>query len=187
MVTKSDLPAVDLFLTPAVTQRIDGCAKRLCRKFALCGADGDDLRQDFRLVVLQARRGYDPAKCPIDRFVLMVINRRYKHHVRQLMQLRNGRGNTPDAVGFDDVKPDLEMLLVDPQGESPQKRFELQHDIAIACRPLSRLERQICGLLMSGHSPAEAARELGVARSTVTRAMGRVRRHFADAGLNPTS
>lgn len=187
MVTKTDLPAVDQFLTSAVMQRINGCARRLCRKFALSRADCDDLRQDFQLVVLQARQGYDPEKCVINRFVLMVINRRYKHRVRQLMQLRNGRGNTPDAVAFDDIEPDLELLIIDPQGESSLKRVELQHDLAVASKDMTPLELRICDLLMSGHSPAEAARELGVARSTVTRAMARVRQHLVKAGLDPNS
>ncbi len=187
MATTTDLPAADLFLSPAVMRRIHGSAKRLCRKFALCQADRDDLRQDFHLTVLQARQNYDAEKCPIDRFVLMVINRRYKHHVRRLMQLREGRGSTLDTIGFDDMESGIELHVVDPLGESSLKQVELRHDLAIAFDDMSIIEVRICELLIAGHSPYSASKELGVAASTVTRAMERIAQHLEARGLSPNS
>lgn len=179
MAAKADLPASDLFFTPQVLRRIDGSVTRLRRKFGLSRADGDDLRQDLCVAILQARQVYDPEKCLLHRYVRMVINRRYKHHVRRLMRIREGLGNTIDVVGFDDVEPGLDLLIVDPVGENPHRSVDLSDALDHVLRDLPDLEQQICNLLIAGHTPSSASRQLGVAPSTVTRAMKRIARHLA--------
>jgi len=179
MATKADLPASELFLTPQVLRRIEGSARRLRRKFGLSRADGDDLQQDFCIAILQARQVYDPDKCLLHRFVLMVINRRYKHHVRRLIRIREGFGNTLDTVGFDDVESGLDVLIVDPVGENPHRSVDLRDELDHAMRGRSDFEHQLCELLKAGHSPFSASRELNVAPSTVTRAMKRIACHLA--------
>jgi DNA-directed RNA polymerase specialized sigma24 family protein len=179
MATNADLPAAELFLSPRVLRRIEGSVKRLRRKFGLSRADGDDLQQDFCVAILQARQLYDPDKCLMHRFVLMVINRRYKYHVRRLIRIRQGLGNTIDTVGFDDVELGFDLLIVDPASEGPHRRVDLRDDLDHAMRGRPDFEHRICDLLMAGHSPVSASRELNVAPSTVTRTLKRMATHLA--------
>lgn len=181
MATTADLPAAELFLSPRVMRRIEGSVTRLRRKFGLNHADGEDLQQDFYITILQARQLYDPEKCLLHRFVLMVINRRYKHHVRRLMHLRESIGNPRDAMGFDDVEPGLDLLIIDPVGENPLRRIEQRDAIEHALRDQPEFERRICELLMEGHTPLAISEHLKVAPSTVTRAMERIARVLAES------
>ena len=182
MAARADLPTSELFLSPLVLRRIKGSVIRLCRKFALSRADGEDLQQDFCVTILQARQRYDPQQCLLHRFVLMVFNRRYKHHVRRLLRIRDGFGNTIDAVGFDDIESGLDLLVVDPSGEQPHRLIELRDALEHARRDLPHLEQCICDLLMAGQSPFSASKQLKIAPSTVTRAMKRIARHFTAKG-----
>ena len=182
MATRADLPASERFLTPLVLRRIKGSVIRLRRKFALSRADGEDLRQDFCIAILQARQRYDPKQCLLHRFVLMVLNRRYKHHVRRLIRIRDGFGNTIDALGFDDIKSGLDLLVLDLAGKHPHRLIELRDELEYARRDLPGPEQRICDLLMAGHSPFSASKQLKIAPSTVTRSMKRIARHFTAKG-----
>ncbi len=166
----------DKFLTPQVKKRINCSVKRLGRKFAMNHADCQDLRQDFLLAMVTAHKIYDPSKCVVSRFVAMVINRRYKWHVRRQMNMREGIGKLLDIVGFDDVAPNLAEHIVDRRTEgNPQKQLEMREEIDTVLHLLTPLERQICQLLLEGHNPYSISKHLGVAPSTVTRALKRIR------------
>jgi RNA polymerase sigma factor (sigma-70 family) len=177
------VPTVAEFLDDVTQRRIRYRVARLGRRFVLSRADKEDLQQDFRLAVLSARAQYDPAKCPLDRFVKMVLNRRYKHHVRQQSHLSQGRSRSPDSVSLDALSRDVECMIPDPRQEADLARVELRHDLDHAFGKMTDIERGVCALLMSGHTQSEAARILGVVPSSVTRAMDRVRKHLADSGL----
>lgn len=185
MASPNTVSAASEFLNDVTQRRIRYRVTRLGRKFALSWEDEEDLQQDFRMAVLSARTQYDPAKCPLDRFVKMVLNRRYKHHVRQQCQLSHHRGRTPNAMALEEVAPDIECLIPDPRQEADLARVELRHDLGHAFSKMTDIERGVCALLMSGHSKTEAARMLGVVASSVTRAMKRVRKHLSEAGLDP--
>lgn len=185
MSTAVTVPAAEEFLTSTMKRRIHFRVARLGRKFALPKEEREDLRQDFYLTLLTVRQRYDAEKCPLHRFLLMVINRRYKHHVRRLYRLSHHLGRTPNPIAFDDVEPDFEYLIVDPKQEGFLRQAEIRHDLELAFKPMTDIERKVCELLMSGHSPTEASRVLDVAPSTVTRAMERIRRHLSRAGTDP--
>jgi len=185
MASPTSTPTAAEFLDEVTERRIRYRVARLGRKFALSREDQKDLRQDFRMAVLSARTQYEPARCPLDRFVKMVLNRRYKHHVRQQCQLSHKRGRTPDAMALEELSPEIKCLIPDPRLEAELARVELRHDLDHAFKGMTDIERGVCALLMSGHTKAEAARMLGVVPSSVTRAMQRVRKHLSEAGLNP--
>jgi DNA-directed RNA polymerase specialized sigma24 family protein len=187
MATSHTVPAVAEFLDDATQRRIHYRVARLGHKFALSREDREDLRQDFRMALLSAQAQYAPDKCPLDRFVSMVLNRRYKYHVRQLCQLSHHRGRTPNAMALDDVDPDVDCLIPDPRQEAALAQVELRHDLRHAFKGMTDIERGVCALLMSGHTPTEASRMLGVVPSTVTRAMDRIRGHLSRAGLDPSA
>ena len=187
MASSTSIPTAAEFLNDVTERRISYRVTRLGRKFALSREDREDLRQDFRLAVLSARPQYEPARCPLDRFVGMVLNRRYKYHVRQQCQLSHHRGRTPNTMALDDVDPDIECLLPDPRLEADLARVELRHDLDHAFSGMTDIERGVCALLMSGHTQSEAARILGVVPSSVTRAMDRIRKHLSEAGLDPSA
>ena len=113
MANPNGVPTVAEFLNDVTQRRIHYRVARLGRKFALSREDLEDLQQDFRMAILSARTQYDPAKCPLERFVKMVLNRRYKYHVRQQCQLSHHRGRTPNTIALDEVDPKtMESRLV---------------------------------------------------------------------------
>jgi RNA polymerase sigma factor (sigma-70 family) len=185
MATSHSGPTASEFLDDATQRRIGYRVARLGRKFALSREDLEDLQQDFRLAILSARTQYDPAKCPLRRFVTMVLNRRYKYRVRQLYLLSHHRGLTPNAIALDDLDPDADAPITDPRLEAALVQVELRHDLEQAFKGMTDLERGVCALLMSSHTLTEVSQVLGVALSTVARVMGRIRDHLSRAGLNP--
>jgi len=187
MATSHSVPTASEFLDDVTQRRIRRRVARLGRKFALSREDMEDLRQDFRMALVSARVQYDPAKCPLRRFITMVLNRRYKYRVRQLYLLSHHRGLTPNAIPLDDLAPDGDAPITDPRLEAALVQVELSHDIEQASKGMTDLERGVCALLMSGHTQTEVSRRLGVVPSTVTRAMDRIRCHLSRAGLNPTA
>jgi len=187
MASPTSTLAVSEFLNDVTERRIRFRVTRLGRKFALSREDREDLRQDFRTAIISAMRRYDPAKCPLERFVKMVLNRRYKYHVRQECQLSHHRGRTPNAMSLEELSPEVKCLIPDPRLEAALNNVAIRHDLEHAFRGMTDIERGVCALLMSGHTQSEAAKILGVVPSSVTRAMERIRKHLAEAGLDPNA
>jgi len=172
------LPAGHLIDTFA-RRRIDYRVYRLAKKFKLKAQDRRDLRQDFLMTLVRAGQSYQPGRCQRSTFIWAVLDRRYKHHVRQLSM--QDSHDALDPICFDDVEPDMEYELLDPHGEKDFELVDLQADTQTILQRMPEDLRHICELLMT-HTPAEVARRLEVHPSTITRAMQRIRPLFAQAG-----
>lgn len=183
MFTSTVLPPDSPFLSVSVTKRINFRAARLRCKYGLCGEEEKDLRQDFWMTIVRSSKRYDAARCPLDRYVGMVLNRRYKHHVRELARA-DQHPATPMAL--EDVSPMLVEGIQDKASATTMERSHLTTDLPVVLARLSADDRQLCQLLMEC-SPYEAARRMGVAASTVYRAIRRMRERFMAVGLNPIS
>jgi len=174
------------FLNDSVMRRINYRVARLGRKYCLSTEDRQDIRQEFCLAMFRAGERYDPERCPPERFVRMVLNRHYKHFVRKLARADDNRARSVETLHFDDVEPDLEYHILDPKGEDDLRRVDLREDVRIVMNSLPEDLRSICLQLMS-HSPFEVARRRGVHHSAIYRAIAKIQKHFADAGIEGIS
>lgn len=171
------------FLDDTVLRRIDYRVARLGRKYGLSRQDREDARQEFCLAVFRAQASFDPQRCTRERFIGMVLNRCYKHFVRKLARAVQSRSLSVATVPLDTCEADADHRLVDPTSGQDLQRLETALDVesVIARLPedLAQLARELMAL-----SPPQIARKRGVHHSTVYRAMGRLREHFAKAGLD---
>ena len=181
-----NLPPDSPFLSDEVARRIGFRAARLRRKNGLSSHDELDLRQDFWLNLLQAAVRFDPAKCCLYRYVSMVLNSRYKYHLRELMQKKE------EAVG----PVEAETYSLEGLGEEGQQIRDfaaeknlhsavLALDVQAIVNGLSASDRKICLAVMEHRTPGQAARALGVFPSEVYRALQRLRPVFERRNLNP--
>ncbi|NIA07161.1 MAG: hypothetical protein GWP14_05935 [Actinobacteria bacterium] len=181
MVTQTNLTRYN-FLNKSVTRRINYRVGRLGRKYCLCREDRQNIRQEFYLALVRAGQKYDPLRCSPERFLRMVLNRNYKHFVRKLARADQNRARSTDALYFDDIKPGLEYEIVDPKGQDSLRYVEIHEDVWTVVNTLQPNLRDISLELMSD-SPFEVARQRGVHHSTIYRAIAKLRKRFADAGI----
>lgn len=179
MSTQQDSSRYDFVNNRSVARRINHRIKRLSLKYDLSREDRQDIRQEFYLALVRAGRSYDPAKCPPGRFVLMVINRYYKHFVRKLNRARQNRSRSVDAIRFADLNPSFEYKIVDPKAQRSLRSIEMREDTRTLIEKLPKELRAISLELMS-KTPLEVARRRGVHHSTVYRALEKIRECFAN-------
>jgi RNA polymerase sigma factor (sigma-70 family) len=181
----SALPVRSEFLSESVLRRIHFRAGRLRRKFGLSREDEKDLRQDFWAAIVRAGHRFDASRCAPDRYVAMVLNSRYKHHVREFMLAR--QRDAMDVMSIEDVGADAVELIVDPAAETALERSDLASDVQTILKTLSAEDRRICLAVMKTVSPHEAARRLGVFPSAVYRTLKRLQPTFAAMGVTNIS
>ena len=168
-------------------KRIKYRVGRLIGRFGLTESDREDLQQDFILELLKAFRRFDPAKSSRKTFIARVLDRKFKHIVR------NGatrmRHEARDPVSLDRVMErytptaDVRMNHTGQVCIGGQQRIELRLDLEQVLATLPARLRRICELRKI-YSPAEIARRLDVVPSTVCRAIAKVRAHVKAAGLD---
>lgn len=164
-----------------VHRRVDYRVGRLLRTFNLSDADGDDLRQDFLLALFTGMAGYRAGESRWQTYARAILDRRYRHHVRQLMCAEQHDSMKP--ISLDDLDPeanDFVSTQADPVHD--YNREDLRVDVAEVLLRLPVWLRGIC-VLLSEHSAAETARILGVGKATIHRAVGMIRPHFLKAGF----
>ena len=179
-----NLPPDSPFLSDKIARRIGFRAARLRRKNGLCSHDELDLRQDFWLNLLQAAARFDPEKCSLHRYVSMILNSRYKHHVRELAR------KNEDTVGLAESETcSLEglgeegHLIRDEAVEQNLPRAVLVHDVKVVLDLLSDGDRKICMVIMEHGTPGEAARALGMSHWDIYRVLERLRTIFERRNL----
>lgn len=168
------------FYSDTVLRRINYRVSRLRRNNALSAEDAKELRQDFLLTLVRAEHRYDPARCPVERYISMVLNWRYKYHVRRLAELDESEAG--DVISLEELDPGYPEFFVDEPAEQRLRQIERRHDIDHVLAELPAEDQRLCRLLME-HPPYEIAALLGVAHGTVYRRIRRLRRHFIAAGL----
>lgn len=141
--------------------------------------DRQDLEQELVLRLLQSLDLFDPEQAHPNVFITTVIERAVA------MILRERRAKKRDAGvvrSFDQGQTkDGTPEPVDPR-PSDQEAFDLASDLA---EVLARLPDDLRALAerLKGQSVSQAARELGVPRTTLQRQVQRLRQCFEDAGL----
>jgi RNA polymerase sigma factor (sigma-70 family) len=184
--TNTPVHLTDLFLIhPSITdspsdieafidQQIDMRTRKLRSLMARRKLSAGDIRQDFIVAILEAMPGFDPARSTWRTYLSRVLNNRYCNFKRQYKLDRKVLG---DIVALD-------TLDEDDSDEIPGYTidFEIQTDIKGAIEKLPLRLRPYAELLKT-NSPAQVAATLNVSRSTVCRAMKRIREYFLEAGF----
>jgi RNA polymerase sigma-70 factor (ECF subfamily) len=141
--------------------------------------DRQDLEQELVLRLLQSLDLFDPEQAHPNVFITTVIERAVAMILRQrrakkrhggVQSLDQGRENAGDSSEPIDPRP------------TEQEALDLATDLAEVLAKLPDDLRALAERLKS-QSLSQAARDLGVPRSTLQRQVQRLRRCFEDAGL----
>ncbi len=166
------------------TSRIAGLVRRVAWSLAPPGPtryqELPDCEQDLWASLLEAWPDFDPARgtdCAFARLVLMraarsIVRARHAHKRRSGPVLRFDGGSEP-ARESAEGDPECDRAALDSRIDVDTVRRRLPADL-----------RALADLLET-HTLAEAARALGVPRSSLQRTLARIRRHFEARGLNP--
>jgi RNA polymerase sigma-70 factor (ECF subfamily) len=168
--------------------------KRLIGRHGFTASDRDDLEQDMTLHLLECLRRQQQLIDAPEGFFRKVIAR----HAVTLIRRRKAekrdhrRLNSLHEKVLDEDGEYVERARTIPEDHTqsrlqtaPRSRLEdveLVHDVAAVLAKLPPDLRDLCERLKD-HSVAEVARQLGVPRRTLRDTIGRLRRHFEEAGL----
>jgi RNA polymerase sigma-70 factor (ECF subfamily) len=132
--------------------------------------DREDLEQEALLRVWQALPRYDPTKASLRTFVERVADSRFASLLRPRCR---------QVV----IEP---LSRISPASADGIPAVELRVDFERVLAKLSEPDRRLARLL-SEHTPSQASRILGVARSTVYCRIRRLRAAFRAAGYGPSA
>ncbi len=147
-------------------------AARAVRRHRLPADVRLDLEQDAVLELWRKRLNFRECRAGWLTFSEHVIANHLRSQVRSLFAARRGRGLGSPL----DEQKDF-MAVPDP-------RIELRIDVERALASVSRFDRAVA-VTLADQSVSEASRVLGVSRSTVYKAIERLRARFAGVGLQP--
>lgn len=162
--------------TPELNERmlavIEHRATRLAEVFHLSEDDLDDARQEITLAVLRAMRRYKPALASPETFADRVATKQYIKLAKRIRRDRE-REAAPDTYAVN--------ASVDPTSEA-RNPIDTKLDLDAAMATLPRHLRLIAEDLKT-KKPGEIAAAMGVHRSTVHRAIARIRAHLVACGV----
>ncbi len=173
----------DTLIDDYALARIDYRVGRLVEAFHLNEDEADDLRQDMVVELLKAATRHDPDRSQRNTFINRTLDRYYLHVARALANRQKHESMHPMSIS---AMPNFSPTVNDPrQGErSEQECVDLAIDLAEVVSKLPPELQRICEALRV-YKPSEVARQLGVHRSTIYRAIDEIRKHFVAAGLEP--
>ena len=170
-------------------------ARRLVATAGFAPGDIEDIQQDLIVDLLERLPKFDPAKATHKTFVARVIDRK----VAKLIRHRNSQKRDPrrEACSLNECIDDGEGGSVERiqtiaaeeadrglgrQARSDQETAELSLDVEEVLNRLPDNLRRLCELLKTG-SIADAARAMGVPRTTLNDHVKKLREFFEAAGL----
>jgi RNA polymerase sigma-70 factor (ECF subfamily) len=178
-------------LDPSTRAFIRSKARQLARRPGLSRSDREDIEQDLILNLLKQLPSFDAQRGDRHAFVKTVIERaaarmavNRKAAKRDPLRETSLHDLVPDEAGGD---VELGQTLVEDAHDrrfgttrrSNHEQAELRHDVATV---LDRLppDLRVIAERLQHESKAEAARALGIPRTTLNDACRRIRRYFAD-------
>ncbi|MEX0718029.1 MAG: sigma-70 family RNA polymerase sigma factor [Planctomycetaceae bacterium] len=171
-------------------------AKQLVGRGGFTRTDRADLEQEMKLRVWKRFPQFDPAKAHWNAFVTTVVER----HCASILQ-RARRRKRVDSItsaslselveNWDDelvelgdvIGPEDRERMIGRYVDGFEDQSELKLDVAEVMERLPEDLRRLCDLLKI-HNVAEAARELGLPRTTVSSMVSRLRQAFVFAGFD---
>lgn len=162
-------------------KRLDYHAERLARKYHLCKDDEQDIRQELFLRVFRKQGDYDPERSSPRTFTSNAFAWAAKWIERDLCLDRERARRLWAARRILIQRASWRRGQCPPQGASTEVTELLQ-----AIEPLPDDQRELAMCLMAG-TPTQAARTLGVNRSTVYRRLGQIRETLASHAPHKSS
>lgn len=170
-------------------------AKQLAARAGFTKADRQDLEQEMKLRVWQRLPQFDPAKAHWNAFVTTVVER----HAATILQRarRTKRFEDNPHVSLSELVEDCDNVLVElAETIGPQHKELLTGRYVDTAENLSDLKleveeviaalpddlRRLCELLKF-HNVKDAAREMGIPRTTASSMVARLRAIFIEAGF----
>lgn len=169
-------------------------AGQLARKSGFQQSEQEDLEQELTLHLLRQAHHFDPQRASLSTFIDRVVNSRVVSLLRDRHRQKRAPGYTAqslDTPPADSVSPsDLAGSLTEADhcrrigqsATSEERGRERTIDVSEALTRLSPELRDLCRRLMAG-SVASVARDLGVSRRQIQKAVGQIRTHFESMGL----
>ena len=159
-------------------------ARQLVGKAGFTEDDRPDLEQELALDLLQRLRHYDAEKAKRTTFMTRVV----EHRISTLLEARFAqcrdwrRGQVSLNEPLDDQEDAEEWLDRLPADPNVWRDMELRFDVQRLLASLPDEHRVLCEQLRE-HSMAEAARNLGLPRSTLYGRLSLIRERFAAGGF----
>lgn len=174
-------------IDPLLQSLVQHKARELSHQPGFTPADAPDLEHELLAKVAEHQVAYLPGRGRPDAFARTIVESKSATLVRDR---RAAKRPPPSVASLDQPPADERLRLIDllpatasrtrvPSGEPDA---DLQIDLAIVLKSLPTDDQALCGQLMNG-TLSDAARDLGRPRSTLQRAVARIRRRFEDAGL----
>ncbi|MGH2271892.1 helix-turn-helix domain-containing protein [Anaerohalosphaeraceae bacterium U12dextr] len=157
-----------------IDRQISARTSKLKRLMALRKMSSGDIRQEFLMAIVAAMARFDSTQSSWKTYVSGVCNNRYCQFRREYCAETTALGN---RLGLDVMKGDESSII-----PTYEVDFDAPIDVNTVVDKLPSRLRQVANLLKT-HSPAQAASRLGVSRSTVSRAINRIREYFLAAGF----
>jgi RNA polymerase sigma factor (sigma-70 family) len=169
-------------------------ARRLARRPGFSHEDIEDIEQELALKLWESRSAFRPEKGSHEAFVTVVVNRAVSNILRERAAAKRdhrrvtslntkvpGGPESPGDLGSS-LAQDAHDARLGSSPRSPEERADLAFDVAEQLDSLPEGQRDLAERLKS-QTVSEAAREMGVPRTTVQDAARRLRQPFEDAGL----
>jgi RNA polymerase sigma factor (sigma-70 family) len=170
-------------------------AKQLAARAGFTKADRQDLEQEMKLRVWQRLPQFDPSKAHWNAFVTTIVER----HAATILQRarRTKRFEDNPHVSLSELVEDCDNVLVElAETIGPQHKELLTGRYVDTAENLSDLKleveevvaalpddlRRLCELLKF-HNVKDAAREMGIPRTTASSMVARLRAIFIEAGF----
>jgi RNA polymerase sigma factor (sigma-70 family) len=190
------VPPDSLFdrIDPFVGEFLRGRARRLTGHRGLNDEDREDLHQDLCAAVLQGLPAYDPTQGALEPFLRTILGRTLSSWLRDRFArrrdlrgvaslsdpVRDTEGRVQERVDTLDARSLKAHLAARPR--DGQEAAELRHVVDAVLRKLPRRARALAKRLLR-ETVSEAARSLGVPRSTLASWIRRRLRTFEAKNL----
>lgn len=167
----TDSPAdIEAFIDQQIDMRTRKLRSLMARRKLTIG----DIRQEFIAAIVASMSGFNPARSHWRTYLSRVLNNRYCNFRRQYNLDYKVLGNIVALDSLEeDESDDIPTYTID---------FETKVDVKTVIENLPACLRPYAELLKT-NSPAQVAAMLNVSRSTVCRAMKRIREYFMEAGF----
>jgi len=170
-------------------------AKQLLGRAGFTRSDRPDLEQEMKLRVWQRFAQFDSRKAHWNAFVTTVVERHVATILQTARRIKRLEGETLTSLSelVEDCDNELAELddTISPEHKEPLtgryvatsgELCDLKLDVAEVMANLPDDLRELCELLKF-HNVKDAAREMGIPRTTASSMVSRLRQIFVDAGF----
>lgn len=170
--------------------------RRLMGRFGLTSSDRRDIEQELKLRLIESFPTFNPEVGHWRPFVVTVTARCISKFLR--LRCAQRRGSLVPDESLSSLVPDVTGARVELGSQLEQRHltartggsdrndqdhFEMRHDVAVVLASLPPDLRRLCKLLKTCNQ-SEAARKLGIARTTLRDKLEAIRQAFEEAGLH---